>query len=50
VVAIPAGATGLPPALALKVAPATGALAYVCRGTTCSEPLASLAALAAVLD
>ena len=50
VLAIPAGATGLPPALALKAAPASGALAYVCRGTTCGAPLASLAALVAVLE
>jgi uncharacterized protein YyaL (SSP411 family) len=44
VLAIPAEATSLPSALADKVARGA-ALAYVCRGTTCSAPLASLAAL-----
>jgi uncharacterized protein YyaL (SSP411 family) len=44
VLAIPAEATALPSALADKVARGA-AIAYVCRGTTCSAPLASLAAL-----
>ena len=30
--------------------PATGAFAYVCRGTSCAAPLASLEALVAALD
>ncbi|MFM2287813.1 MAG: hypothetical protein RL684_956 [Pseudomonadota bacterium] len=50
VIAIPTGAGGLPPALAAKVAPTDGALAYVCRGTSCAAPVASLAALVAALD
>ena len=50
VLAIAGSDDGLPPALATKPAPATGALAYVCRGTTCSEPVSSLAALVAALD
>ncbi|MBV9316277.1 MAG: thioredoxin domain-containing protein, partial [Gammaproteobacteria bacterium] len=41
VLAIPAEATGLPPALADKTARAHP-VAYVCRGTTCSAPLDSL--------
>jgi hypothetical protein len=41
VLAIPAAATGLPPALADK-APRGGPTAYVCRGSVCSEPLQSL--------
>jgi uncharacterized protein len=44
VLAIPAAAPGLPPALADK-APRTGTAAYLCRGQVCSEPLQSLAAL-----
>jgi len=44
VIAIPAEARELPPALADKAAgPAT--VAYVCRGTTCSPPVATLGAL-----
>jgi len=42
VLAIPADASGLPAGLADKAAPATGTAAYVCRGTTCSAPLATL--------
>jgi hypothetical protein len=41
VLAIPAAANGLPRALADKTAPAA-AVAYVCRGSTCSAPLDSL--------
>ncbi|MBX3702864.1 MAG: thioredoxin domain-containing protein [Steroidobacteraceae bacterium] len=41
VVAIPAEVDGLPEALAAK-APRGAAVAYVCRGPVCSEPLASL--------
>ena len=41
VVAVPADATGLPPALADK-APKDGTVAYVCRGTTCTPPLSTL--------
>ena len=41
VVAVPADATGLPAALADK-APQATTVAYVCRGTTCSPPLATL--------
>ncbi len=44
VLAIPAAAAGLPPALADK-APRGEAVAYLCRGSTCSAPLESLAAL-----
>jgi uncharacterized protein YyaL (SSP411 family) len=42
--AIPAEATGLPPAIASKPA-ADGPIAYVCRGTQCSAPIGSLPAL-----
>jgi uncharacterized protein len=45
VLAIPAGATDLPPGLGDKV-PHGAAIAYICRGTTCSAPLSSLSALA----
>ena len=46
--AIPADASGLPPALADK--PAQGeAVAYICRGSTCSAPIDSLEALIAQL-
>jgi uncharacterized protein len=41
VLAIPADAAGLPPALADKTARA-GPVAYLCRGSICSAPLASL--------
>ena len=44
VLAIPADATDLPPALADK-APRGAAVAYVCRGSTCSAPVESLGAL-----
>jgi uncharacterized protein len=43
-IAVPADATGLPPALASKPA-AGGPLAYLCRGSQCSAPLHSLSAL-----
>ena len=46
--AIPADASELPPALADKT-PRGAAVAYVCRGSTCSAPLDSLGALAAEL-
>jgi uncharacterized protein YyaL (SSP411 family) len=48
-VAVPADATGLPPALASKPA-ADGPLAYLCRGSQCSAPLHSLSALIGELD
>ena len=48
VLAVPAGISDLPPALADKAAGA-GALAYVCEGSVCSAPLASLSALLAQL-
>jgi uncharacterized protein YyaL (SSP411 family) len=44
VLAIPADATALPPALADK-APRAVTVAYVCRGSACSAPLESLEAL-----
>ena len=45
VLAIPADASDLPPALKNK-APKGEAIAYICRGTTCSAPIDSLSALA----
>jgi uncharacterized protein len=45
VLAIPAEAADLPPALRDK-APQGEAIAYICRGTTCSAPIKSLDALA----
>ncbi|MGH8275493.1 MAG: thioredoxin domain-containing protein, partial [Steroidobacteraceae bacterium] len=42
--AIPAGAPGVPAALAAK-APRGDAVAYICRGSTCSAPVESLEAL-----
>jgi hypothetical protein len=45
VLAIPADATDLPPALKDK-APQADVIAYLCRGTTCSAPINSLSALA----
>ncbi|HSN73305.1 MAG TPA: hypothetical protein VLT59_17445, partial [Steroidobacteraceae bacterium] len=47
VFAIPDDAADLPAALADK-RPGAEAIAYVCRGTTCSEPIRSLSALIAV--
>ncbi|HEY1874724.1 MAG TPA: thioredoxin domain-containing protein [Steroidobacteraceae bacterium] len=44
VLAIPADVPDLPPALADKT-PRAGPVAYICRGSTCSAPLDSLAAL-----
>src|SRR5215469_1507010 len=44
VLAIPADAADLPPALADKT-PRAGPVAYLCRGSTCSAPLDSLEAL-----
>jgi uncharacterized protein len=46
---IPAEAEGLPPALAEKVAPESGARAWICRGTTCLPPVDSLSALTTAL-
>ncbi len=48
VLAVPAGAADLPPALADKSA-GTGVLAYLCQGSVCSAPLESLSALIAQL-
>jgi len=48
VFAIPSDAQGLPDALAAKPA-GSGTLAYVCRGTVCAEPVASLPKLAETL-
>jgi len=45
ILAIPADATDLPPALEDRVAHGE-AIAYICRGTTCSAPMNSLSALA----
>jgi len=47
--AVPADATGLPPALASKPA-GDAPLAYVCRGSQCSAPLSSLADLLRELE
>ncbi|MBS0378045.1 MAG: thioredoxin domain-containing protein [Proteobacteria bacterium] len=44
VLAIPAGAAGLPAALSEKAA-SSGPLAYVCTGSTCAAPVGSLAEL-----
>jgi uncharacterized protein YyaL (SSP411 family) len=49
VLAIPADAAALPPALAEKAPRGEGPVAYVCRGSTCSAPLDSLAALLGAL-
>jgi uncharacterized protein len=48
VLAIPEGMADLPPALSDKAA-STGTSAYVCRGSVCSAPLASLEALLGAL-
>jgi hypothetical protein len=48
VLAVPADAVGLPTALADK-RPQPGTVAYVCRGTTCSAPLATLGELVRAL-
>jgi uncharacterized protein YyaL (SSP411 family) len=48
VLAVPADCAGLPPAIAAKL-PLPAGVAYVCRGSQCSAPLASLAALVAEL-
>jgi uncharacterized protein YyaL (SSP411 family) len=47
VFAIPNDAAGLPANVATKAA-GTETLAYVCRGTTCSEPVRSMSALVAL--
>jgi uncharacterized protein YyaL (SSP411 family) len=49
VLAVAADARGLPEAIASKTA-AEGPIAYVCRGTQCSAPIDSLAALTRELD
>jgi len=46
---IPTDAPDLPPALAEKTAPASGARAWICRGTTCLPPVDSLPALTTAL-
>jgi hypothetical protein len=46
---IPDTATNLPAALSVRV-PAGQPVAYICRGTTCSQPLTSLEAIAAELS
>jgi uncharacterized protein YyaL (SSP411 family) len=48
VFAVPAGAAGLPPAIAEK-APRGSAVAYVCRGSVCGEPVSSFAELTEAL-
>ena len=48
VIAVPAEAGGLPPALADKTA-GPGTVAYVCRGMTCSPPVTTLGALVRIL-
>src|SRR5512137_2066163 len=48
VLAVPADAAGLPAALVDK-RPQPGTVAYVCRGTTCSAPLATLGELVRAL-
>jgi hypothetical protein len=45
ILAIPAEAEDLPPALAEKPAPAAGVLAYLCTGMACSAPIDDLAQL-----
>ncbi|HUG98459.1 MAG TPA: thioredoxin domain-containing protein [Gammaproteobacteria bacterium] len=46
---IPADAAELPPALAEKASPETGARAWICRGTTCLPPVDTLATLTTTL-
>jgi uncharacterized protein YyaL (SSP411 family) len=48
ILAVPADATGLPVAIAEK-APRGGAVAYVCRGAVCGEPIDSFTGLAEYL-
>lgn len=45
VITIPASETGLPGLLGERPAPASGVLAYVCRGTTCQPPITDPAQL-----
>jgi len=47
--AIPNSVTNLPGALSAR-APGDRSIAYICRGTSCSQPLTSLAAIAAALS
>jgi uncharacterized protein YyaL (SSP411 family) len=49
VFAIPADASGLPPALATKTVRAGETVAYICRGDTCSAPINTLQLLSAEL-
>jgi uncharacterized protein YyaL (SSP411 family) len=49
IIAIPADAADLPPALAAK-RPQDSAVAYLCRGSTCEAPLHDLAAVQAALQ
>ncbi|MEO0576429.1 MAG: thioredoxin domain-containing protein [Pseudomonadota bacterium] len=49
VIRVPHGATDLPAALAVHTAPSSGALAYLCDGTTCRTPISSWPELAAAL-
>jgi len=44
------GRDGLPPAMRGKKAPAEGALAWVCEGSTCSLPVATVEELGALLE
>jgi uncharacterized protein len=46
---IPPDEAGLPPALAEKAAPETGAQAWICRGMTCLPPVDSLSGLTTAL-
>ena len=46
---IPPDASDLPPALAEKTPPETGARAWICRGTTCLPPVDSLSGLTTAL-
>ncbi|MGH8181219.1 MAG: thioredoxin domain-containing protein, partial [Steroidobacteraceae bacterium] len=48
VLAVPAGASDLPPAIAEKT-PRGEAAAYVCRGSVCGEPVGSFADLTEAL-
>ncbi|MFU8896081.1 MAG: thioredoxin domain-containing protein [Gammaproteobacteria bacterium] len=46
---IPADANDLPPGLAEKAMPESGAMAWICRGTTCLPPVDSLSGLTTAL-
>ncbi len=45
IVAVPSDAKSLPAALVASKKPLGGAVAYVCRGMTCSPPVPTLAQL-----